>query len=152
MARYTLVLPLILAAGCTSPTSSPQAVVPPKVVTPAQAPIPARPGLPASACTRDGYEQFFEAFVREPERRAALALPGAPVSTFDVALRDYSWVLKSDENTSLDIDETRSGDTFEVKTQPVERDENDEVVKTLGAQRTYHFSYAGDCWKFASAD
>lgn len=64
-------------------------------------------------------------------------------------MRDYSWVLASNPDTLLDIDEHRSGDELAVSAKPVERNEDDEVVKVVGATRTYTFRYSGGCWKFA---
>ncbi|WP_208108648.1 hypothetical protein [Cognatilysobacter terrigena] len=158
MLRCLACIGLFLLTACSA---SPQGSVAPATQTPSRAPaVPApapaaRPApvavhLPSQACAREGYEAFFEAFVREPGHRAALALPGAPVADLDIAMRDYSWVLASKPDTLLDIDEHRSGDEFSVSAKPVERNEDDEVVKVLGPTRTYTFRYVNGCWKFAS--
>lgn len=143
-----LLLPL---AACSAPprdaATTPASPAPRSVEAPAAR--PPSPNLPPEACSREGYEAFVEAFVRSPASRPSLSLPGAPVGKLDIAMRDYSWVLASNPDTLLDIDEHRSGDELAVSAKPVERNEDDEVVKVVGPTRTYTFRYSGGCWKFA---
>jgi hypothetical protein len=110
------------------------------------------PSFPPDACTLNGYKSFFEAFVRTPSARAPLTIAAARQAHFDVALRDYNWVLASNPDASLDIAETRAGATFSVRARPVERDEDDEVVKVLGPGHTYRFVFGRRCWLFAGVD
>lgn len=152
MTRHLFFLPLALIVACSRP--APTGAESPSHAAPPVGPVArhaASVTLPPEACSRTGYEAFFEAFVRTPRERPGWALPGAPLADFDMAMRDYSWVLASNTETLLDIDEKRSGDAFTVRARPVKRDENDEVIKVLGPERTYRFEYAGECWKFASS-
>ena len=153
--RFTSILLLALGACSASPpdsgaTAGPASSPPAKAV--AAAAQPPAPSLPAEACSRDAYEDFVEAFVRNPESRPSHSLPGAPVARFEIAMRDYSWVLASNPDTLLEIDERRSGDEVVVSAKPVERNEDDDVVKVLGPTRTYTFRYASGCWTFVDAE
>lgn len=151
MARHLFLLLLIAAAGCgrfsESDERKPAA---PHLAASRAAPLPR--AIPARACTPEGYEDFFEFFVRNRADRPALALRGAPVAAFDVDLVDYSWVMQSSPDTALDIDEHRSGDHFVVRAQRVQRNDEDEVVRTVGSARTYGFVHRDGCWKFATIE
>jgi len=149
----SVLLLVSLVTACSAPPPSPAAAKRVEAPKPAQTVAEANSTrLPAHACLLEGYEAFFEAFVREANQRAARTLPGAAIDKLDSARRDNSWVLASKPDTLLDIDEHRDGDRFTASAVPVERDENDEVVKVLGPARTYAFRHTGGCWKFASAE
>ena len=144
---------LLLVAACdrtasNTPGNPMRQAVPAAHV--ADDPLP--PDFPPDSCTVDGYRAFFEAFVRTPSSRPALTSASARNARFDVALRDYDWVLASDPDTSLDIRETRTGSTFSVQARPVERDDDDEIVKVLGPGRTYRFVRDARCWSFAGVN
>lgn len=159
MPSRVVLLSILLLAGCSAPpndTGSPAAPSP----SPSSSsrtggtsqPSKVAVALPPEACTREGYESFFEAFVRNPGQRASLSVDGAPLDRFDIAMRDESWVQASNPDALLDIDEARAGDAFRVIAKPVERNEDDEIVKVLGPARTYGFRYTDGCWKFATAE
>ena len=148
---WAVLLSVTACSGRPDPPAPPRtpSVAPPTAATRAQ---PPSRSLPPEACSRDGYEAFVEAFVRNPGARPSLALAGAPVEKLDIAMRDYSWVLASQPDTLLDVHEQRSGDVVSVTAQPVERNDEDEVVKTLGPLRTYTFRYIDNCWKFTGSN
>jgi len=149
----SVLLLVSLATACSAPPAAHVASKRVEAPKPAQTVAEANStGLPAWACTLEGYEAFFEVFVRQADQRAARTLPGAAIDKLDIAMRDNSWVLASKPDTLLDIDERRDGDRFTVSAKPVERDENDEVVKVLGPARTYAFRHVDGCWKFASSE
>jgi hypothetical protein len=152
--RPVVFFAFVLLAACSrsSTNAVPAAASSPTVAAAMQVDDALPPAFPPDACTLDGYRSFFEAFVRTPASRRALTLPAASAAPFDVALRDYSWVLASDPDTLLDIEETRSGPAFSVRVRPVERDENDEITKVLGPTRTYRFILGPRCWNFAGID
>lgn len=143
---------LLLVGACSATPQQPTASKARASMPPTNARRPESPpvALPPEACSREGYEAFVEAFVRQPKARPSLALPGAPVGKFDIAMRDYSWVLGSHPDTLVDVDEHRSGDDVSVSARPVERNEDDEVIKVLGPTRVYTFRYVDGCWKFAT--
>ena len=156
MRSRVVLMSLALLAGCSAPPSDTAGAAAPlpssqPAISTAK-PVAPAPALPPEACTRDGYESFFEAFVRSSAQRASLSVDGAPLDRFDVTMRDESWAQASNTEILLDIDEARSADSFRVIAKSVERDENDEVVKVLGPPRTYGFRYIDGCWKFATAD
>lgn len=171
MQRSIPLLLAILAAACSSdapsaapaqvearsstvaPSASTEGAVDRSAAAPVPAPEPADNDLhaiPAAACAPEGYTAFVNAFAQFPPQRPRFVTGAgqAQLGEFDVALVDYHWQRPSD-GVALEVDIARHGARVEMTATPVERDTNDEPVRSLGPPRRYVFEHRDGCWRYA---
>jgi len=176
-----LALAVALAACSKPPAAAPEAAQPAPAAQPAAAagatpapaaePAAARPALPEGACakTEDGFASFLEAYIAEPDKRAAYTSPNfevrdikapdqpithqtGPAGPFRIALVDYQWSYfepgKSDgELARIKLDRKLEGDRMRLDFAKAEFSPDDEVVKTLGPPEAYVFEHQQGCWQ-----
>lgn len=106
--------------------------------------------VPPVACDPDNYVQFVNAFAQFPAQRSHFVTAGgrAQLGGFDIALVDYRWQREPD-GVALEVEITRHGGKLDVTATPVERDEDDTPIRTLGPTRRYAFEHIDGCWRYA---
>lgn len=167
----------VALAACSKPAAPPEpaapaAATPAPAASPAAAPpAAARPALPEGACdkTEDGFASFLEAYIAEPDKRAAYTSPDfalrdikapdqpithqtGPTEPFRIALVDYQWSYfepgKPDgELARIKLDRKLEGDRMRLDFAKAEFSPDDEVVKTLGPPEAYVFEHKQGCWQ-----
>ncbi|QWP75123.1 hypothetical protein J5226_15965 [Lysobacter sp. K5869] len=177
-----LALAVALAACSKPPAAAPEAAQPAPAAQPAAAagatpapaaePAAARPALPEGACakTEDGFDSFLEAYIGQPDKRAAYTAPDIEVrelkdpaklvakqsaqqaGPFRIALVDSQWSYfdpaKPDgEMARIDLNRNLDGDRVRVDYVKAEFSPDEEVVKTLGAPEAYVFEFKQGCWQ-----
>jgi hypothetical protein len=96
------------------------------------------------------YREFVNAFAQfVPQRARFVTATGrTQLAEFDVALVDYRWQRASD-GVALELDMQRRDARLDVTATPVERDADDQPVRTLGPARRYAFEHREGCWRYA---
>ncbi|SDY19568.1 hypothetical protein SAMN04487939_101180 [Lysobacter sp. yr284] len=174
-ARIAALALAVALAACSKPAPAPEPSAPAAAAVaapaPAASPVAARPALPEGACakTEDGFASFLEAFIGEPDKRAAYTSPGfalrdikapdqpithqtGPTEPFRIALVDYQWSYfepgKPDgELARIKLDRKLEGDRMRLDFVKAEFSPDDEVVKTLGPPEAYVFQHQQGCWQ-----
>lgn len=175
-ARIAALALAVALAACSKPAPAPSAPAaaaptPAPAASPAAAPAAARPALPEGACakTEDGFASFLEAYIAEPDKRAAYTSPNfevrdikapdrpiahqtGPAGPFRIALVDYQWSYfepgKPDgELARIKLDRKLEGDRMRLDFAKAEFSPDDEVVKTLGPPEAYVFEHQQGCWQ-----
>ncbi len=172
-----LALAVALTACSKPPAAAPEAAQPapaaqPAAAGPPAAPAAARPALPEGACakTEDGFATFLEAYIAEPDKRAAYTAPEIEVrdikdpskliakqsaqqaDPFRIVLVDSQWSYfepgKPDgELARIQLDRKLEGDRMRLDFVKAEFSPDEEVVKTLGPPEAYVFGYEQGCWQ-----
>jgi hypothetical protein len=176
-----LALAVALTACSKPPAAAPEAAQPApaaqpaataSAAAPAAAPAAARPALPEGACakTEDGFATFLEAYIAEPDKRAAYTAPEIEVrdikdpsrliakqsaqqaDPFRIVLVDSQWSYfepgKPDgELARIQLDRKLEGDRMRLDFVKAEFSPDEEVVKTLGPPEAYVFGYEQGCWQ-----
>lgn len=185
-ARIAALALAVAMAACSKPPAAPEAGAPAAAPAPAaqpatppgpapdagQPPAPARPALAEGACdkTEDGFASFLEAYIAEPDKRAAYTAPqielrelkdpsrliatesAQQAGPFRIALVDYQWSYfdpaKPDgEMARIQLDRKLEGDRMRLDFVKAEFSPDDEVVKKLGAPEAYVFEHKQGCWQ-----
>lgn len=107
-------------------------------------------GIPPVACEPGSYVQFVNAFARFASQRPRFVTDAgrAQLDGFDFALVDHRWQRESD-GVALEVEINRRGSRLDVSATPVERDAEDNPVRTLGPTRHCVFEHSGGCWRYA---
>lgn len=106
--------------------------------------------IPLAACALDSYVEFVNAFAQFAHERPRFVTESgrAQLGDFDMALVDYRWQRQSD-GAALEVEITRSESRLDVAATPVERDDDDAPVRTLGPTRRYVFEHRDGCWRYS---
>ena len=106
--------------------------------------------IPQAACEPGNHAEFVNAFAQFVPQRSLFATEAgrAQLGAFDVALVDYRWQRASD-GVALEVVMDRSDARLDVAATPVERDAEDNPVRTLGPTRNYVFEHRDGCWRYA---